>query len=189
MAIAQKKNNKKAKTTISTKKKQVKKTGTKKKKSSSNKKKPISKRPIETTYSIQESKIAKTIDQIVPMTNLTFKNNVIDSIPEKVVNIVSAFRPQLKNLAKIGFINATAVVDTNSVALSYQVPSQNLSFQYQPIALVPRAIKIDSSIKITRSANLKIGMGNYFNQFIQLEGSFVDQKDQQHHQYLRLSLI
>ena len=181
MAMAQKKNKKKAKSTISTKKKQGKKTVTKKKKASSNKKKVISKRPIETTYTIQESKIAKIIDQVVPISTLTFKNNVIDSIPEKVVNIVSAFRPQLKNLAKIGFINATAIVDTNSVSLSYQVPSQNLSFQYQPIALVPRAIKIDSSLKTTRSANLKIGMGNYFNQFIQLEGSLVDQKDQQHH--------
>ena len=98
-----------------------------------------------------------------------------------MVTIISAFKPQLKNLAKIGFINATAMVDTNSVVLSYQVPSQNLSFQYQPIALVPRAIKINPSLKTTRSANFKIGMGNYFNQLIQLEGSLVDQKDQQHH--------
>jgi hypothetical protein len=98
-----------------------------------------------------------------------------------VVNIISAFRPQLKNVAKIGFINATAIVDTNSVALSYQVPSQNLSFQYQPIALVPRAIRIDSNLKRTQSANIKIGMGNYFNQVIQLEGSYVDPLNQEHH--------
>jgi hypothetical protein len=97
-----------------------------------------------------------------------------------VVTIVSAFRPQLKNVAKIGFVNATAIVDTNSLALAYQVPSQNLSFQYQPIALVPRAIKIDPSLKITKSANFKIGMGNYSNQIIQLEGSYVDLKDQEH---------
>ena len=97
-----------------------------------------------------------------------------------MVTIVSAFRPQLKNVAKIGFVNATAIVDTNSLALAYQVPSQNLSFQYQPIALVPRAIKIDPSLKITKSANFKIGMGNYSNQVIQLEGSYVDLKDQEH---------
>ena len=138
MAIAQKKNNKKAKTTISSKKKKK-----SSKKSISKKKKPVKKRPLVTTYAIRESKNTKTIDQIVPKTNLLLKKNIIDSIPEKVVTIVSAFRPQLKNAAKIGFVNATAIVDTNSVALSYQVPSQNLSFQYQPIALVPRAIKID----------------------------------------------
>ena len=171
MGIAQKKNKKKAKTTISAKKKKksTKKTTTRKKQS-------IKKRPSVAIY-----KVVDTISPLRPITSLPFKNYTIDSIPEKVVTIVSAFKPQLKNVAKIGFLNATAVVDTNSVLLSYQVPSQNLSFQYQPIALVPRAIKIDSLNAIKQSANIKIGMGNYFNQFIQLEGALVDQKAQQHH--------
>ena len=171
MGIAQKKNKKKAKTTISAKKKKksTKKTTTRKKQS-------IKKRPSVAIY-----KIADTIRPLASITSLPFKKYTIDSIPEKVVTIVSAFKPQLKNVAKIGFLNATAVVDTNSVLLSYQVPSQNLSFQYQPIALVPRAIKIDSLNAIKQSANIKIGMGNYFNQFIQLEGALVDQKAQQHH--------
>jgi hypothetical protein len=171
MSIAQKKNKKKAKTTISAKKKKksTKKTTTRKKQS-------VKKRPSVAIY-----KVVDTISPLRPITSLPFKNYTIDSIPEKVVTIVSAFKPQLKNVAKIGFLNATAVVDTNSVLLSYQVPSQNLSFQYQPIALVPRAIKIDSLNALKQSANLKIGMGNYFNQFIQLEGALVDQKAQQHH--------
>ena len=171
MGNAQKKNKKKAKTTISAKKKKkaIKKTSTRKKSTSK-------KRPTVAIY-----KVADTIRPLTPITSLPFKKQIIDSIPEKVVTIVSAFKPQLKNVAKIGFLNATAVVDTNSVLLSYQVPSQNLSFQYQPIALVPRAIKIDSMITLKQSANLKIGMGNYFNQFIQLEGALVDQKAQQHH--------
>ena len=171
MGIAQKKNKKKAKTTISAKKKKksTKKTTTRKKQS-------VKKRPSVAIY-----KVVDTISPLRPITSLPFKNYTIDSIPEKVVTIVSAFKPQLKNVAKIGFLNATAVVDTNSVLLSYQVPSQNLSFQYQPIALVPRAIKIDSLNAIKQSANIKIGMGNYFNQFIQLEGALVDQKAQQHH--------
>jgi hypothetical protein len=180
IAGAQKKNKKKAKTTISSKKKPSKKTVSKKKKTNSKKKKSVQKRPIVKTFAIPESKIATTNEQNVIKTNFQNNNHIIDTVPEKVVTIVSAFRPQLKNLAKIGFVNATAIVDTNSVALSYQVPSQNLSFQYQPIALVPRAIKIDSNLKRTQSANIKIGMGNYFNQFIQLEGSYLDQKDQEH---------
>ena len=173
MAIAQKKNKKKAKTSVSSnkKKKTSKKTVSKKNKINSKNKKSVQKIPRVTTYSIPESIIAKTNDQVAPVTNLSLKNNLIDTIPDKVVTIVSAFRPQLKNVAKIGFVNATAIVDTNIVALSYQVPSQNLSFQYQPIALVPRAIKINPSLKTTRSANFKIGMGNYFNQVVQLEGS------------------
>ena len=171
MGIAQKKNKKKAKTTISAKKKKK-----STKKPTTRKKQSVKKRPSVAIY-----KVVDTISPLRPITSLPFKNYTIDSIPEKVVTIVSAFKPQLKNVAKIGFLNATAVVDTNSVLLSYQVPSQNLSFQYQPIALVPRAIKIDSLNAIKQSANLKIGMGNYFNQFIQLEGALVDQKAQQHH--------
>ena len=183
MAIAQKKNKKKAKTSVSSnkKKKTSKKTVSKKNKINSKNKKSVQKIPRVTTYSIPESIIAKTNDQVAPVTNLSLKNNLLDTIPDKVVTIVSAFRPQLKNVAKIGFVNATAIVDTNIVALSYQVPSQNLSFQYQPIALVPRAIKINPSLKTTRSANFKIGMGNYFNQVVQLEGSYIDLKDQEHH--------
>ena len=176
LGIAQKKTKKKAKTTISTKKK--KKPNKKKsiKKASSRKKQIIKKRPTVAIY-----KLADTIRPLTPITSLPFKKITMDSIPEKVVTIVSAFKPQLKNVAKIGFLNATALVDTNSVLLSYQVPSQNLSFQYQPIALVPRAFKIDSIKTIKQSANVKIGLGNYYSQFIQLEGALVDQKAQQHH--------
>ena len=171
VGFAQKKNKKKAKTTISAKKKKK-----STKKTSSRKKPSIKKRPTVAIY-----KITDTITPLTTITSLPMKKYSVDSIPDKVVTIVSAFRPQLKNVAKIGFLNATAMVDTNSVLLSYQVPSQNLSFQYQPIALVPRAIKIDSMTALKQSANLKIGMGNYFNQFIQLEGALVDQKSQDHH--------
>ena len=176
LGIAQKKTKKKAKTTISTKKKKKPNKKKSNKKASSKKKQIIKKRPTVAIY-----KVADTIRPLTPITSLPFKKITMDSIPEKVVTIVSAFKPQLKNVAKIGFLNATALVDTNSVLLSYQVPSQNLSFQYQPIALVPRAFKIDSIKTIKQSANVKIGLGNYYSQFIQLEGALVDQKAQQHH--------
>ena len=173
--IAQKKNKKKAKTTISSKKKKK-----SNKKTSSKKKKPVKKRSSVANYRITQTKVPDVMNENVSI-NFPIKNNIVDTTPDKVVTIVSAFKPQLKNVAKIGFINATAIVDTNTIALSYQVPSQNLSFQYQPIALVPRAIKIDSTIKINKSANVKIGLGNYFNQFIQLEGTLIDQKAQSHY--------
>jgi hypothetical protein len=176
LGIAQKKTKKKAKTTISTKKKKKPNKKKSNKKASSRKKQIIKKIPSVAIY-----KVPDTISPLTPITNLPFKKITMDSIPEKVVTIVSAFKPQLKNVAKIGFLNATALVDTNSVLLSYQVPSQNLSFQYQPIALVPRAFKIDSIKTIKQSANVKIGLGNYYSQFIQLEGALVDQKSQQHH--------
>lgn len=176
MGIAQKKSKKKVKTSISAKKNKKSNKKKSSKKTSSRKKQPIKKRPTVVKYLV-----ADTSNQLASIVNFPIKKNYVDSIPEKVVTIVSAFKPQLKNVAKIGFMNATAVVDTNTVELAYQVPSQNLSFQYQPIALVPRAIKIDSLHKIKQTANVKIGMGNYFNQFFQIEGAIEDQKAQLHH--------
>jgi hypothetical protein len=113
LGIAQKKTKKKAKTTISTKKKKKPNKKKSNKKASSKKKQIIKKRPTVAIY-----KVADTISPLTPITSLPFKKITMDSIPEKVVTIVSAFKPQLKNVAKIGFLNATALVDTNSVLLS-----------------------------------------------------------------------
>lgn len=175
-SIAQKKNKKKAKTTISSKKKKK-----SNKKNSLRKKQPIKKRQTVSKYKTPEYKAPEAIDKMVSINNFPIKNNIIDTTPDKVVTIVSAFKPQLKNVSKIGFLNATAIVDTNTIAITYQVPSQNLSFQYQPIALVPRAIKIDSISKLKQTANIKVGLGNYFNQFLQLEGTYIDPKNQSHY--------
>lgn len=177
MGISQKKNKKKAKTSIGTKKTNKKSSASKKKnKKNSKKTKPTKKR--NTNYS--KTIIPIKQDQIIVLKELPTKINIVDTTPEKVVTIVSAFKPQLKNIAKISFNNATAMVDTNTVALSYKVPSQNLSFQYQPISLIPRAIKRDSLVTNKQVVSFKIGVGNYMNQFIQAQTSLIDSKNQNH---------
>ena len=103
-----------------------------------------------------------------------------DSLPEKVVTILSAFKPQLKNLAKIDFVNASERNDTGSVRLDYQVPSQNLIFQYRPIPLVPRSFKMDSVALLQRNTTLKFGYGNYFHHFIELDNYFIDKLNNTH---------
>lgn len=182
MGLTQKKNKKIASSSISSKKKKTTKKTTKQKKNNKKKSSKFNnkkKLPVKKDNTIAKYAPVK-IDQLVALTDMPISTNQIDSTPEKVVTIVSAFKPQLKNVAKISFVNATALIDTNTVTLTYQVPSQNLSFQYQPIALVPRAIKRDSLWLDRQSTNFKIGMGNYFNQFIQAQTSIVDQKDQIH---------
>ncbi len=177
-AISQKKNKKKANTTVSSKKKSTKKSSSKKKnskKKSSNNKQKNKQRSTVSKY------LAPTkLDHLLAVSDIPSKFNSKDSMPEKVVTIVSAFKPQLKNIAKIGFTNATALVDTNTVVLAYQVPSQNLSFQYQPIALIPRALKRDSASFMKQSAHFKVGAGNYQGQLIQLKASLMDLKNQIH---------
>lgn len=180
LGMTQKKNKKKATTSIVSKKKKqpVKKSSTQKKKSKkkTSKKKPTVNKKVTNTKYIAPVKI----NEIVAIPDVPTKFSPTDSTPEKIITIVSAFKPQLKNIAKIGFLNATALVDTNTVVLAYQVPSQNLSFQYQPIALVPRAIKNDSIRFDKQSTQFKIGMGNYFNQLIHAQTNIVDAKAQKH---------
>lgn len=108
------------------------------------------------------------LNELLNETTVTVAPSKSDSVPEKVVTILSAFKPQLKNVAKIGFVNATALVDSTPVYLNYQVPSQNLSFEYRPISLVPRAIVHDSIVSLTNITNFKIGFGNYSHQYAQL---------------------
>ncbi len=180
----QKKSNTKAKTSVSSKKKTVKKNTSKKKKltnsSKKNKKKQYVKKPILKKSSNNKILQAIPLDQIKASSVEALLIKTTDTVPEKVVTIVSAFKPQLKSLSKISFSNATALVDTSSIILSYQVPSQNLSFQYQPIALVPRAIKKDSLFKINNTTNLKVGMGNYENQLFSAQTTLVDNNSNTH---------
>jgi hypothetical protein len=134
-------------------------------------KKKTSKKKKNNTVSIKskQANIEKVnLKELLNETTVTVAPTKSDSVPEKVVTILSAFKPQLKNVAKIGFVNATANVDTTAVYLNYQVPSQNLSFEYRPISLVPRAIVHDSVVSLTNITNFKIGFGNYSHQYAQL---------------------
>ena len=120
------------------------------------------------------------LKELLNETTVTVAPTKSDSVPEKVVTILSAFKPQLKNVAKIGFVNATANVDTTAVYLNYQVPSQNLSFEYRPISLVPRAIVHDSVVSLTNITNFKIGFGNYSHQYAQLGINTLDKWKNNH---------
>ncbi len=113
-------------------KKKTKKSSTKKSTSKkTNTKKNSNKKVTTNDFAIAQSNSAPVlVNQLTTLPSNTLQLQFKDTTPEKVVTIISSFKPQLKNVAKIGFMNATALVDTNSVQLTYQVPSQNLSFQY-----------------------------------------------------------
>lgn len=149
--FAQKKNPKKSNKTISLKKKS---NTSKKKNSKKNKKKEYK---IEEKFPLQD--LAKKVPIDIPILQ--------DSTPSKVVTIVSAFKPQLKNVVKIDFTNASPINDTQSVSYSYQVPSQNLSFSYRPIALNPLAAVIPETPILQGNSRFKVGFGNYLYQYLE----------------------
>ena len=168
--IAQKKSAKKTKSSIS-------KTLTLKKKKTNKK---TSKKKI-----IKKRARLNNIDTIIfkdlaQQTNAELPPKKLDTVPEKVVTILSAFKPQLKNVAKISFTTATAQNDTTSLHLNYEVPNQNLSFQYQPVPLVPRTYKSYPTKVLRNLATLKIGYGNYLHQLVDLNSTLIDKQSNAH---------
>lgn len=118
------------------------------------------------------------------LSKLLTTNNIttpkLDTVPEKEVSIISAFKPQLKNIAKLNFTKATNQTDTTFTSLNYQVPTQNLSFQYRPISLIPRSYKEKETSFPVNTANLKVGFGNYNNQFFEASYNAVDENKHSH---------
>jgi hypothetical protein len=112
--------------------------------------------------------------------NVEFQTIKVDSIPEKVVTILSDFKPQLKKVAKINFNNASVQNDTTTLRIEYNIPSQNLSFQYKPISLVPRSYKSDSTILTNNNGSVKIGFGNYLQRDIEINYYFKDAMNNNH---------
>ena len=161
-AWQKKKANTKAKITNSAKKK---KTAISKKKKSSKKKGVKNSRSKKSTTAIINKPIK--IEDIVKQVPLEIPV-MRDTTPTKVVSILSAFKPQLKSVVKINFTNAAPIVDTQTVQYSYQVPSQNLSFSYRPIALNPLAIVLTSPANLAGNTNVKVGFGNYLYQLLSI---------------------
>ena len=178
----QQKNKKKAKITAS------KKVGTTQKKktvkSSKGKKKAKKSNSKKNNRVVRKKNTATLNIETADLSKLIITNNIatpkLDTIPEKEVSIISAFKPQLKNIAKLNFTKATNKIDTSTTVLNYQVPTQNLSFQYRPISLIPRSYKEKETSFPVNTTNLKVGFGNYNNQFFEATYNTVDNNKQSH---------
>ncbi len=95
------------------------------------------------------------------------------SNPKEVV-ITSAFKPSLKNAAKINFTAASTLTDTSRLQLLYKVPAQNLFFSYQPVPIKPIAIAMDSLVALKNDHFVKLGIGNFSTPYAEVGLSFGD---------------
>jgi len=93
-----------------------------------------------------------------------------DTSSPRVVTITSAFKPSLKNAAKINFTAASTYVDSSRTPVTYTVPAQNLFFSYQPVPIKPLALPVDTSFNWQNDHSIRAGLGN-FNTFL-LAGAF-----------------
>ena len=76
------------------------------------------------------------------------------------VEITSAFKPILKESAKINFNASPAANDTSKPRLNYDIPNQNLLFAYTPGSLRPLALDIDSGGFWDLNSYIKAGFGS-----------------------------
>ncbi len=99
-----------------------------------------------------------------------------DTSAPKVVTITSAFKPYLKNAAKVNFTAASPVIDSSKIPVAYAIPSQNLFFSYQPVAIKPLALAVDSGFTWNNDQYIKLGAGNFSSVLGEAGFSFGDGK-------------
>jgi hypothetical protein len=99
-----------------------------------------------------------------------------DTTKKKSVEIVSGFKPVLKESAKINFNATPPSADTSKPKLKYDIPNQNLLLPYQPGTLKPLALDIDSGGRFDNSSYVKAGFGSLRTPYIQAGISLGDGK-------------
>ncbi|HEX5023988.1 MAG TPA: hypothetical protein VFV68_01895, partial [Agriterribacter sp.] len=87
---------------------------------------------------------------------------------QQTINITSSFKPELKDAAKINFAAAPPVPDTTKPRFSYTIPVTSLTLAYEPLAISPLALNIDSSANQWPTSNfVKLGYGNFQTPVVQ----------------------
>ncbi len=99
-----------------------------------------------------------------------------DTTAPRVVTVTSAFKPSLKNAAKVNFTAASPVIDSSRVPVLYNIPAQNLLFSYQPVPIKPLALPQDSGLAWVNDHYIKAGIGNYTTGLAEGAFSFGDGK-------------
>ncbi len=84
-----------------------------------------------------------------------------DTSRKQSVEIISAFKPVLKNAVKLNFNATPPAPETGTPNLAYNIPVQNLFFNLQPVGLKPLPLQIDSAGEAHNSNYIKVGYGNY----------------------------
>lgn len=87
-------------------------------------------------------------------------------LKQETIDIISNYRPKLRDAAKLNLTASLPGFDTTRPKLQYQVPALNLYFMYQPVPLKPLALGKDSLANLQNNF-IKAGYGNYNTPLIQ----------------------
>jgi hypothetical protein len=100
----------------------------------------------------------------------------IDTVRPKLITITGAFKPKLRPISKLDFLAQPLPLDSTKPYLTYNVPTQNLFFVYQPVPLKPLALQVNESSMLQNGAYVKIGFGNFRAPFVQAGATVGDGK-------------
>lgn len=121
------------------------------------------------------SKIFKPVLTILSVLSISVSYGQKDTT-KNGVDIISSFKPVLKESAKINFMAAPPELDTTKKKLTYDIPNQNLLFAYQPGTLKPLALDIDTGGIFDNNNYVKLGFGNLKTPYVEAGFSLGDGK-------------
>lgn len=98
---------------------------------------------------------------MVILVSVEFASAQIDTTKIRPIEIISSYKPVIRDVAKINFSGAQLPADTNRSVKFYDVPAQNLSYSYQSISLKPLAYTSDSMVEMGDRNFVKAGFGNF----------------------------
>lgn len=105
-----------------------------------------------------------------------FQANAQDTTKKRTIEITSSFKPVLRDPAKVNFNAAPPATDTSRPSLGYNIPAENLMFNYQPGELKPLSYTGDSTSSWPYSNYIKVGIGNVHQPYVGAGFSFGDGK-------------
>lgn len=100
-----------------------------------------------------------------------------DTTKPRTVQVTSAFKPMLKEAAKINFEASPPNTDTTRPRLQYEIPNQNLLFAYQPGTLKPLALVVDTGGRFDNWNYVKVGYGGLKTPYFETGLSIGDGRD------------
>ncbi|RYY88200.1 MAG: hypothetical protein EOO15_09705 [Chitinophagaceae bacterium] len=90
-----------------------------------------------------------------------------DTTRKREVNVTASFQPVLREAGKINFNATPPAADTTRPQLAYSIPNQNLVFAYQPGALRPLALNVDSILRWDNWNYVKLGYGTQQTPYVE----------------------
>lgn len=99
-----------------------------------------------------------------------------DTTKQPAIEIISSYKPVLRNASKINLSGTQLTADTNRRVAAYNIPVQQLFYAYQPAQLNALAIDTDAEIKTGERYYLKAGFGNLSTPYIKAAAVFGDER-------------